>query len=108
MAGSALLVVAGGLGLWQRQRASSQRDLTPYTRALAKRGNLAPGVVHRTGELEKAVRSVMSVPSVGGCAWKSFYVVEGQAVRKAGHCLMDKAATFRRARTELKAQVRQG
>ncbi|TWB96520.1 MULTISPECIES: efflux RND transporter periplasmic adaptor subunit [unclassified Synechococcus] len=98
-----LLVVAGGLGLWQRQRASSQRDLTPYT-ALAERGTL-PGVVTSTGELE-AVRSVNVSPKRGGVLEK-LYVVEGQAVRQGQPIALMDSGDLQDRENELKAQVRQ-
>jgi HlyD family secretion protein len=68
--------------LWQRQRQSTARDLTPYT-VLARSGSL-PGVVSATGELD-AVERVNVSPRRQGVI-EQLFVDEGDAVR-AGQVL---------------------
>ncbi len=75
-------VLLSGLGLWQRQRGSVRRDVTPYT-AVARSGEL-PGVVAATGELDAVVRVNVSPKRQG--VLKALYVDEGMTV-KAGQAL---------------------
>jgi HlyD family secretion protein len=75
-------VLLGGLGLWQRQRSSARRDVTPYT-VVARSGEL-PGVVSATGELDAVVRVNVSPKRQG--VLKALYVDEGMPV-KAGQAL---------------------
>ncbi|MEB3235612.1 MAG: efflux RND transporter periplasmic adaptor subunit, partial [Cyanobacteriota bacterium] len=70
------------LGLWQRQRQSAARDVTPYT-VLARYGSL-PGVINATGELD-AIERVNVSPKRQGVIDK-LYVDEGDRVR-AGQIL---------------------
>jgi HlyD family secretion protein len=79
---AAAVALLAGLGLWQRQRQSAARDLTPYT-VLARSGSL-PGVVNATGELD-AVERVNVSPRRQGVI-EQLFVDEGDAVR-AGQVL---------------------
>jgi len=79
---AAAVALLAGLGLWQRQRQSAARDLTPYT-VLARSGSL-PGVVSATGELD-AVERVNVSPRRQGVI-EQLFVDEGDAVR-AGQVL---------------------
>ena len=79
---AAAVALLAGLGLWQRQRQSTARDLTPYT-VLARSGSL-PGVVSATGELD-AVERVNVSPRRQGVI-EQLFVDEGDAVR-AGQVL---------------------
>ena len=99
----AVLVLAGGFALWQRQRAASQRNLAPYT-VLAARGTL-PGTVTASGELE-AARSVNVSPKRGGVLQKLF-VVEGDAVRQGQPIALMDSGDLQDRENELRAQVRQ-
>ncbi|WP_255120131.1 efflux RND transporter periplasmic adaptor subunit [Synechococcus sp. Cruz CV-v-12] len=99
----AALVLAGGLGLWQRQRAAAQRNLSPFT-VVAARGTL-PGTVTASGELE-AARSVNVSPKRGGVLEK-LYVVEGDAVRQGQPIALMDSGDLRDRQNELQAQVRQ-
>ena len=74
---AAAVALLAGLGLWQRQRQSAARDLTPYT-VLARSGSL-PGVVNATGELD-AVERVNVSPRRQGVI-EQLFVDEGDAVR---------------------------
>jgi len=99
----ALLVLAGGFALWQRQRAAAQRDLSAFT-VVAERGTL-PGTVTATGELE-AARSVNVSPKRGGVLEKLF-VVEGDTVRQGQPIALMDSGDLRDRENELQAQVRQ-
>lgn len=98
----AAAAILAGLGLWQRQRSTAARDVTPYT-AVARSGSL-PGVVSATGELD-AVERVNVSPRRQGVI-EALYVDEGDAVR-AGQVLarMD-AGDLRDREAELRANVR--
>jgi len=87
----------------QRQRASSQRDLTPYTALPGERGTLRGGVTS-TGELE-AVRSVNVVPSCG--VLKKLYVWKARRCASAAHCPDGQRRPFRDRGTSSRRQVRQ-
>jgi HlyD family secretion protein len=76
------VALLAGLGLWQRQRQSAARDVTPYT-VLARSGSL-PGVVNATGELD-AVERVNVSPRRQGVI-EELFVDEGDAVQ-AGQVL---------------------
>ncbi|MCT0214125.1 MULTISPECIES: efflux RND transporter periplasmic adaptor subunit [unclassified Synechococcus] len=97
------IVLAAGFGLWQRQRASAQRNLSAFT-VLAERGTL-PGTVTATGELE-AARSVNVSPKRGGVLEK-LYVVEGDTVRQGQPIALMDSGDLRDREQELQAQVRQ-
>ena len=90
----ALLVVVGGVTVWQRQRQAAKRsNLADYT-VVAKRGTL-PGVVSASGELE-AGRSVNVSPKRGGVL-ESLFVDEGDRVSKGQPIAqMDSAACSQR------------
>ena len=75
-------VLLSGLGLWQRQRSTARRDLSPFT-VLARSGTL-PGVVSATGELDAGTRVNISPKRQG--VLKALYVDEGMVV-KAGQAL---------------------
>ncbi len=79
---AAAVALLAGLGLWQRQRQSAARDVTPYT-VLARSGSL-PGVVNATGELD-AVERVNVSPRRQGVI-EELFVDEGDAVQ-AGQVL---------------------
>ena len=76
------VALLAGQGLWQRQRQSAARDVTPYT-VLARSGSL-PGVVNATGELD-AVERVNVSPRRQGVI-EQLFVDEGDAVQ-AGQVL---------------------
>ncbi len=71
-------LLAGGVGLWWRQRQGAGRDVGPYT-VVARSGTL-PGVVSATGEID-AVQRVNVSPKRGGLL-KELYVEEGDRVRQ--------------------------
>ncbi|MFM7267673.1 MAG: efflux RND transporter periplasmic adaptor subunit [Cyanobium sp.] len=82
LAGAALLAFLAALGLWQRQRGASARDVTPYT-VVARSGSL-PGVVRASGELD-AIERVNVSPRRQGVI-EALYVDEGDRVQ-AGQVL---------------------
>ncbi|MFM7269511.1 MAG: efflux RND transporter periplasmic adaptor subunit [Cyanobium sp.] len=102
LAGIALLAALAALGLWQRQRAASARDVTPYT-VLARSGSL-PGVVRASGELD-AIERVNVSPRRQGVI-EALHVDEGDLVQ-AGQVLarMD-PGDLRDRQEELLANVR--
>ena len=78
----AALALLAGLGLWQRQRLTATKDVTPFT-VVARSGSL-PGVVSATGELDAVERVNVSPRRQGVIA--ALYVDEGDSV-KAGQVL---------------------
>ncbi|MEB3183633.1 MAG: efflux RND transporter periplasmic adaptor subunit [Cyanobacteriota bacterium] len=78
----AALALLAALGVWQRQRSTASRDVTPFT-VVARSGSL-PGVVSATGELD-AVERVNVSPRRQGVI-KELFVDEGDTVR-AGQVL---------------------
>jgi HlyD family secretion protein len=99
----ALVVLAGGVSLWQRQRQSAKRsNLADYT-VVARRGTL-PGVVTASGELE-ARRSVNVSPKRGGVL-ESLFVDEGDRVRQGQPIALMDSGDLRQRELELDAQVR--
>ncbi len=99
----ALLVVVGGVTVWQRQRQAAKRsNLADYT-VVAKRGTL-PGVVSASGELE-AGRSVNVSPKRGGVL-ESLFVDEGDRVSKGQPIALMDSGDLRQRELELGAQVR--
>jgi HlyD family secretion protein len=100
---AAVLVLAGGFALWQRQRATAQRNLSAFT-VMAALGTL-PGTVTASGELQ-AARSVNVSPKRGGVLQK-LYVLEGDAVRQGQPIALMDSGDLRDREKELRAQVRQ-
>lgn len=99
----ALLVVVGGVTVWQRQRQAAKRsNLADYT-VVAKRGTL-PGVVSASGELE-AGRSVNVSPKRGGVL-ESLFVDEGDRVSKGQPIAQMDSGDLSQRELELGAQVR--
>ncbi len=99
----ALLVVVGGVTVWQRQRQAAKRsNLSDFT-VVAQRGSL-PGVVSASGELE-AGRSVNVSPKRGGVL-ESLFVDEGDRVSEGQPIARMDSGDLRQRELELEAQVR--
>ena len=99
----ALLVVVGGVTVWQRQRQAAKRsNLADFT-VVAQRGTL-PGVVSASGELE-AGRSVNVSPKRGGVL-ESLFVDEGDRVSRGQPIALMDSGDLRQRELELEAQVR--
>lgn len=99
----ALLVVVGGVTIWQRQRQAAKRsNLSDFT-VVAQRGSL-PGVVSASGELE-AGRSVNVSPKRGGVL-ESLFVDEGDRVSEGQPIARMDSGDLRQRELELEAQVR--
>jgi HlyD family secretion protein len=91
----------GGVGFWQRQRAASQADLSPYT-VLADSGSL-PGVVTASGELEAEQRVNVSPKRQG--VLQELYVEEGDLVRRGQPLARMDSDDLRERIGELRAQL---
>jgi len=99
----ALVLVVGGVAIWQRQRQAAKRsNLADFT-VVAQRGTL-PGVVSASGELE-AGRSVNVSPKRGGVL-ESLFVDEGDRVSKGQPIALMDSGDLRQRELELGAQVR--
>ena len=72
------VALLAGVGLWQRQRLSAGRDVTPFT--VETRSGTLPGVISATGELS-AVKRVNISPRRQGLMME-LYVDEGDRVVK--------------------------
>jgi len=102
LAGAALLAFLAALGLWQRQRGASARDVTPYT-VVARSGSL-PGVVRASGELD-AIERVNVSPRRQGVI-EALYVDEGDRVQAAQVLARMDPGDLRDRAEELLANVR--
>lgn len=78
------VALLAGVGLWQRQRLTAGRDVTPFT--VETRSGTLPGLISATGELS-AVKRVNISPRRQGLMMELFVdegdrVVEGQALAR--------------------------
>ncbi|MEI8251691.1 MAG: efflux RND transporter periplasmic adaptor subunit [Synechococcus sp. ELA057] len=97
-----IAVLVTGLGLWQKQRGSSRRDLRPYT-AEARSGVL-PGVVTASGELDAELRVNVSPKRQG--VLEALYVDEGDQVRSGQALARMDSGDLRDRLQELQANLR--
>jgi HlyD family secretion protein len=98
---AALLAVLAGLGVWQRQRATSQRSITPYT-VVARDGSL-PGVVTASGELDAVERVNVSPKRQGQLL--ELLVQEGERVEAGQPIARMDAGDLRDRLEELRANL---
>jgi HlyD family secretion protein len=90
------------VGIWQRQRAGSSRDVTPFT-VMAQPGVL-PGVVAASGELDAVVRVNVSPKRQG--VLEELYVDEGQLVSEGQALARMDSSDLRERLLELQANAR--
>jgi len=95
-------LLLGGLGLWQRQRSSARRDVTPYT--VVARSGVLPGVISASGELDAVVRVNVSPKRQG--VLQALYVDEGDRVRAGQPLALMDSGDLTDRQQELQANVR--
>ncbi len=99
---AAVVVLATGVAVWQRQRGTRQADLGPYT-VLASSGEL-PGVVSASGELGAEQRVNVSPKRQG--VLEELLVEEGDVVRRGQPLARMDPGDLNERLSELQAQLR--
>jgi len=97
-----LAALLAGLGLWQRQRSTARRDVTPFT--VVARSGVLPGVVSASGELDAVLRVNVSPRRQG--VLQAIYVDEGMAVRAGQSLALMDGSDLQERLQELKANLR--